>query len=106
MKALAQFFVHALDLVEAEGRALLTVVRGEGRHVRTVATNLAMGVTFLMVSVPLFVAGVGLIAAGLMWWLESQVGRPLAASLTGIALLTVGGCCLSFFRLLSRRHPP
>ena len=106
MKAISQLVVHVFDLIEAEGRTLLTVFRGESGRVRTVATNMAMGVAFLLVSVPLFVAGVWLIAAGLMWWLETQVSRPLAAGLTGLAILAVGAGCLSCFRFLAGRAGP
>lgn len=106
MKAISQFVVQVFDLMEAEGSALLTVVRGEARRVQTTATNMAMGVAFLLVSVPLFVAGFWMLAAGLMWWLETQVSRPLAAGLTGLAILAVGGGCLSCFKLLTARHQP
>lgn len=103
MKVISQFVVRVFDLMEAEGKALLTVVRAEARGVRATATNVAMGVAFLLIAVPLCVGGVLLLAAGLMWWLETLVGRPLAACLTGLMILGAGGGCLSCFRLLAGR---
>ncbi len=103
MKAIAQFVVHVFDLIEAEGGALLTVVRSEARRAHTAAASMAMGVAFLLIAVPLFVAGTCLSAAGLMWWLETQVSRPLAAVLTGFVVLGAGGGCLYCFTLLTRR---
>ncbi len=106
MKVISEFVVHVFDLIEAEGRSLLTVVRGEARHVRHTATDIAVGVTFLLVAVPLLIAGAGLLAAGLMWWLETLVGRPLAAGLTGLAVLGAAGACLSCFKWLAAREHP
>ncbi|MFN0010628.1 MAG: hypothetical protein ACKVS8_03185 [Phycisphaerales bacterium] len=103
MKAISQFVVQVFDLIEAEGGALLTVVRGEARRAHTAATNMAMGVAFLLISIPLAVAGLCLAAAGLMWWLETLVGRPLAAVLTGFVILGAGAACLYGFTLLTRR---
>lgn len=104
MKAISQFVVHVAGLVEAEGNALLTVVRGEARRAHATATNLAMSLAVLFVAVPLFVGGFWLLAAGLMWWLETQVSRPLAACLTGIVVLAAGSGCLLGFRALAGRR--
>ncbi len=98
MKVIAQFVVRLFDLIEAEGSTLLTVVRGEARRARASAANLLLGMSFLLIAVPLTVAGVGLITVGLMWWLEAEVGRPLAAVLTGAAVLVAAGVCLMCFR--------
>jgi uncharacterized membrane protein YqgA involved in biofilm formation len=92
--------------MEAEGSTLLTVVRGEARRVHASATSLALGVTFLLISVPLFVAGIAMLAAGLMWWLETQVSRPLAVSLTGLLILASGAACLTTFKLLTAKPQP
>lgn len=106
MKVISQFVVHVFDLIEAEGRALLTVVRGETLRLRDAAADLATGLAFLLVSIPLFVAGFLLLAAGLMWWLETLVSRPLAAALTGGAILCLGGVCMMCFRALAGRRRP
>ena len=106
MKAISQFVVHVFDLIEAEGSALRAVVRGEARRVQTIAANMAMGVAFLFVSVPLMLAGIGLLATGLMWWLDTQVNRSLAACLTGLCILGVGGGGLACFKLILRRDRP
>lgn len=104
MKAVSQFVVHVADLMEAEGRSLLGVVRGEAHRAHSTATNMAMGVALLLIAVPLCVAGVWLLAAGLMWWLETQVSRPLAASLTGLVILAAGGALMGCFKLLAGRR--
>ncbi|MEK6703469.1 MAG: hypothetical protein AABZ53_14510 [Planctomycetota bacterium] len=106
MKVISQFVVHVFDLIEAEGRALLSVVREEASRARARASSMAVGVTFLIVSIPLLVAGALLMAAGLMWWLETQVGRPLAAALTGALILGLGGACLLGFRALAGSRQP
>ncbi len=106
MKVISQFVVHVCNLMEAEGSSLLTVVRGEARRVHASATSMALGVTFLLISVPLLVAGIALIAAGLMWWLETQVSRPLAASLTGLVILATGAGCIATFKFLTARPQP
>lgn len=103
MRTIAQFVVRVFDLFEAEGRTLLTVVRAESRRMHSTVTNMAMGVAFLLISVPLGVAGVWLSAAGLMCWLETQVTRPLAAGLTGLAILAVGAACLACFKWFAER---
>jgi hypothetical protein len=106
VKAISQFVVHVFDLMEAEGRSLRTVFRAEARRAQATATGMAMGGAILLVSVPLFVGGVALLAAGLMWWLETEVSRPLAASVTGLAVIGAGVGCLSCFKLLAGRHQP
>lgn len=106
MKAISQFVIHVVDLLEAEGSALRAAVRVEARRAQTSVTNMAAGAAFLLVSVPLLVGGFWLVAAGLMWWLETQVSRPLAACLTGLAVLAVGGGCLIGFKVLAGRRLP
>jgi glucan phosphoethanolaminetransferase (alkaline phosphatase superfamily) len=106
VKAISQFVVHVFDLIEAEGATILAVVRGEARRVHAAATNMALGVAILLISVPLFIAGFGLLAAGLMWWLETQVSRPLAAGLTGFVILALAAGCLACFKMLTGRRQP
>lgn len=106
MKVVSQFVISIFDLIEAEGRALRTVARTEARQAHSALVNLAMGVTFLFVAVPLFVAGAWLLAAGLMWWLETQVSRPLAATITGLVVLMLAVGCLALFRSLTSRSAP
>ncbi len=106
MKVISQFVVHVCDLLEAEGRELRAVVRGESEQFRMGLARLAAAVTVLTASMILCLAGVGLLGVGLLLWLESQVGRPLAAGLTGAILLVVGAAGLAGFRALSRRCGP
>lgn len=103
MKAISQFVVHLFDLIEAEGFALRSAVRGEARRARQAATDIVTSVAFLLVAVPLTLAGLALMATGLLRWLELQVGGPLAATLTGLAVLTVAGGCFWCFRFLLAR---
>lgn len=98
--------VHVFDLLEAEGRGLMTVVRAEARHARASAVNLAMGLAVLVIGIPLVIAGACLSAAGLLWWLESEVSRPLAAAITGVLLLAAGLICISLFKALAFRKQP
>ncbi|MFN0131538.1 MAG: hypothetical protein ACKVW3_03245 [Phycisphaerales bacterium] len=106
MKAVSEFVVHASDLIEAEGRALLTVVRGEARRAHAAAVKMTMAAALLLVTVPLTLAGLGLIGAGLMWWLETVVSRSLAACLTGLATLGVAGAMLLCFTRVARSRAP
>ncbi len=101
---MAQFVVHVFELIEAQGASALTVMRAEARRAHGSATGLAMGVACLCVAVPLFVGGAGLLAAGLMWWLEAEVGRPAAAALAGAAVLMTGGLFVGAFKLLTTRE--
>ncbi len=104
MQAISQFVVRFFDLVEAEGSALLAAIRAEASRVRVAANAMAMGLALLAVAVPIFIAGIGFLSVGLMWWLETQVARPLAAGLTGVAILAVGGALLLGFRASARSH--
>lgn len=104
MKAISQLVVNVFDLIEAEGRTLQSVVRGEARRVQTTATNMAFGLALLVMSLVLALAGLWLLAAGLMGWLETQVTRPLAASITGLVILGAAAGCLYGFKRLASRH--
>lgn len=105
MKAISQFVVRVFDLIEAEGRTALTVARGEARHIRRYAARLAMAAAVLCIAVPLCLGSVWLMAAGLMMALEPEVGRPLAAALSGLAVLVLGGLCFGGAALLIGRIP-
>jgi hypothetical protein len=106
VKAISQLVVHVFDLLEAEGRCLRAAIRVEARRAQAVAASLAMALSFLLVAVPLLIAGVGLVAAGLMWWLETEMSRPLAAMLTGVVVLAIGSGCLAGFKFLAGRPQP
>ena len=103
MKAISQFVVKVADLLEAEGRAFGAVLRAEAHRAHNAATNMAMAATFLVIAAPLVIAGLGLIGAGLMWWLEPMWGRALAAAVTGCALLAFGAASIWCFGLAVRR---
>ncbi len=104
MKAISQFVVHVFDLIEAEGAALRAAVRTEAQRARETSADVATGFALLLTSVPLVLAGFALLAAGMMWWLETLVTRPLAAAITGLVLLIVGGVLLVTFRLIARKR--
>lgn len=106
MKAISQLVVHVADLIEAEGRTLLSIVRDQGRRVHEATMSAAVAVMFLVMTVPFVLAGFGLLAAGLLWGLEPVVGRALAAAATGAALLMIGAGCFAMFRACSRRPGP
>lgn len=106
MKVISQFIVKVMDLLEAEGKAALAAVQGEGRRLRSAVRDLLVGVAFLVISIPLLVAGILLMAAGTMWWLETHVDRPAAALLTGLLVLLVGGACLFVFRTFAGNRKP
>ncbi len=106
MRVISQFIVRVFDLIEAEGAALLTTIRGEADRVRSAAAQLAMGLALLAVAVPLAVAGLGFMTFGLLWFLETHLSRWLSATLTGAAVLAVGALfLLMFIRLTWRRKP-
>jgi len=100
LKALSQFVVHLFDLIEAEGRSFLAISREEVRHARNAAADFAVGAVFLVVSVPLFLGGLTFLVAALFWWLETLFIRPLAACLTGLAVMTAASAALYAFRLM------
>jgi hypothetical protein len=104
MKEISQFVVRVFDLIEAEGRVLLEVGRAEARQVQGAVNSMALGATCLLISIPLFVAGFSLLAVGLMWWLETQVTRPLAAGLTGLVVLAFASAWLIGFKMTRGRN--
>lgn len=105
MKAISQFVVRLVDLLEAEGRAAMSVARSEARHVRRMAAHLALGVAVLCIAVPLCLGSVWLLTTGLRGWLETEVSRPLAAGLSGLVLLAVGAACFGGAVMLIGRSP-
>lgn len=106
MKAISQFIVHVFGLIEAEGGALRTVIRGEGRRARDAASSMAMSLALLLIAVPLVLAGVGLLAAGFTWSLETYIGMPLAVCVTGLVVMAAGGGCFYGFRVLAGKQLP
>jgi hypothetical protein len=100
LQPISEFIVRVVELLEAEGRTLRSAVAGEAARAHSAVVNLATGMAFLLVALPMIVGGLSLLAVGLMWWLETQVSRPLAAVLTGLACLAVGGGCLWGFRMI------
>lgn len=106
MKGISHFVVRVFDLVEAEGRSLLTVARSEAQRARAGAASMALAAAFLFVAMLLFVGGCWLLGSGIMWWLETHVSRPAAACLTGLIALLVSGACVLTFRLLAWKQQP
>ncbi len=106
MKAISQLLVHVFDLIEAEGNSLRTVIRQEARCARSAAASLVMGFALLLISIPLMIGGFLLLAAALMWWLETQIGRPLAALLAGLLMLAIGAGCIYCFKFLTGKGKP
>ena len=104
MKAISQFVVRVFDLIEAEGRDLRSVLRVEADRVHATLSHLAVGIAILLISVPLILAGLYLLAAGMLWWLETVVSRPVAAALAGLALLVAGISCFVLSKLLFLRR--
>lgn len=103
MKAISELVIHVFDLVEAEGKTLLHVVRNEASRARTTVANMALAIGVLVVAVPLLVSGLWLMAAGLMWWLETLVGRPLAAGITGLVLVLFAVAGVAVFKKLTSK---
>lgn len=101
MKAISQFVVHVFDLIEAEGSTFLSIARGEARRAQSTAASMAMAGAILLIAVPLLVGGVSLLAAGLMWWLETRMDRPFAAGLTGLVIVLLGLGCLFWSKWLA-----
>lgn len=95
MKAISQFVVRVFDLIEAEGRTLLAVVRDEGARIQAVVTNLMLATALLVMAVAFVLGGCGLIACGMVHWLEGVISRPAAFVLTGLAGASLG--CISLY---------
>lgn len=105
MKALSDFVVRCFDLIEAEGSSLRTAVRTEARRAQNSAAGIVMASVVLVVALSLCGAGVWLMGSGLLWWLQTQMSRPLAASLTGMVALVIGIVFLVYSKVLAgRRH--
>ncbi len=102
MKSISHFIIAIVELAEAEGRDLRASVRTEAHRLRAALVTLTIALAILLVSVPLFAAGAFLLIAGFMWWLESQVSKPLAAVLAGMAFLLLGGSCVLLSRSLAK----
>ncbi len=104
MKAISQLVVHVFELVEAGGGALRANVRNEMYRASLAVTDLVYSGAFLIVAIPLCIAGVLLVGAGFMWWLETQVSKPLAALLTGFVLLIASAVFVMIARKIARRQ--
>ncbi len=104
MKGISQLVVHVFELAEAGGSSLRANVRNEVHRACVAATDLVYSGAFLIVAIPLCIAGVLLVGAGFMWWLETQVSRPLAALLTGVALLIASAAFVMIARKIARRQ--
>lgn len=103
MRAIAELVVRIFDLIEAEADKLLMVWRGEARVAQVTAVALAQAAAFLLMSVPLIVAGVCLVALGLIWWVEAEFGRPFAVGLMGLVILATGVACVLIARRVATR---
>jgi len=97
VRAISQFVVRVSELMEAEGRSAVRAARVEGRVLHGVARRLALGAALLAVGVPLCVGGVALVAMGSILALEPSVGRPLAISAVGIAVLFISLACATAY---------
>lgn len=99
MKAISQFVVRLVELVEAEAKAAGGVLRVEARRAHSLVCETAMAATFLVVAAPLMLAGASLLAAGLYWWVEPTWGRAVSAAVVGLVLVgAAAGCMLCFSR--------
>jgi len=103
VKSLAELIVAIADLAEAEGRSFVTVARQEGSKLREITRSLAVGLVVLVVAVPLLSIGACLVAIGIALWLEGHLGRPVAATLTGIIALAAGEACIWLLRRMKAR---
>ena len=106
MKTISHFVISVFDLIEAEGRDLRSTVRAESSAAYAAICRFAIGMVFLLVSIPLFAGAILLVAAGCMWWLETHLSRPVAALLTGVAILIVAALCLLIFKSLTAKRDP
>ncbi len=104
MKMISQLVVHIFDLVEAEGHSLRSAVREEAGRAHEVIVNLVLGVGVMLVAAVLSVAGLGLLAASLLWWLEPYVGKPLATFICGVLVLALSGGGLLIFKSIVNRR--
>jgi len=103
VRAISQFVVNVCDLFEAEGRSLRAVIRGEATRARAATTSMAFGLLLALIAVPIVVGGVGLLAVSLLWALERPLGLPLAAAITGGALVAAGAGLLAVCAAGARR---
>jgi len=87
---LAELIVRVSDLVEAEGRTLLSTLRAEGMWVRGYLARMGIGVVLLVAASVLVVAGCGLICASCFLWVQPLLGSAAAAGITGAVTLLLG----------------
>lgn len=102
MKVISQFVVRVCDLIEAEGRTLRSVIRHEAAqihaHAQAMIANLLLGSALLVLAVCFVIAGFGLIAMGLLRWLEPLISQPAALVLSGLGGASLGCVCFYIFR--------
>lgn len=98
MKRVAELVVRVADLIEAEGRALLSVTRDEAARAQRSLARMFVGMVFLGTALPLFVLGMCLVAWGMMLSLQDSLGAPAAAMITGLFVLGGGGACVWIFQ--------
>jgi hypothetical protein len=106
VKVISQFVVHIAELLEAEGATLLAIGRTEAQALHRAVAGLALGLAFLIVAAALALAGIGLLATGLILALDAQWGHPFAAAATGLILLILAGAALWSFTALTRSRRP
>lgn len=104
MKMISQLVVHVFDLVEAEGHALRSAVREEASRAHGAIANLVLGVGVVFVAAVLSVAGLGMLAASVLWWLEPHVGKPLATFICGVLVLALAGGGVFMFKTIVNRR--
>jgi hypothetical protein len=103
VKRLAELVVRVADLLEAEGRTLLEVGRTEAARLQTVLLRTAVGLTFLVLAVPLLGGAFVMIARGIYLGLVSVIGAGWASTVTGLIIFGFGGLCLWAFKLITTR---
>ncbi|HYE03742.1 MAG TPA: hypothetical protein VD963_10980 [Phycisphaerales bacterium] len=83
MKSIAQLIVRVTDLVEAEGRVL-----------RVVMLRLGLGAALGVVAALMCLIGLCLVLVAAYTALEAATSAPVAALVTGLASLLVGGALI------------
>ncbi|MBY0312745.1 MAG: hypothetical protein K2W85_11805, partial [Phycisphaerales bacterium] len=107
----SKVFYNAIGFVNnpqcsGEGAAFMAAVRGVGQRLQLAAYSFAVGAAMLLIAVPIVLSGIWLLAASLMWWLETLTTRPLAAAATGVVMLMIGVGIFMTFRLLTLKARP
>lgn len=106
LNTISEFVVRVADLIEAEGRSLRAVVSAEMQTASKSLATAVLAAVMLLASGCLLLAGLGLLALALEWWLESFLSRHLAVALTGVALIALASVCLLWVRAITRCSRP